>query len=45
MMKERPEQMAASWIHYDRRIQELIDDYQNYENTMNFLKAIGYLIM
>ena len=45
MMKERSEQRAASWIHYDRRIQELVDDYQNYENKMNFLKAIGYLTM
>ena len=45
IMKERPEQRAARWIHYDRRIQELVDDYQNYANKMNFLKAIGHLTM
>ena len=45
IMKERPEQRAARWIHYDRRIQELVDDYQNYANKMNFLKAIRYLTM
>ena len=33
--------MAARWIHYDRRIQ----DYQNYMNKVNFLKAIGNLTM
>ena len=44
-MKERPEQRAARWIQYDRRIQELVDDYQNYANKMNFLKAIGHLTM
>ena len=43
IMKERPEQRAARWIHYDRRIQELVDDYQNYANKMNFLKAIGHI--
>ena len=42
---ERPEQRAARWIHYDSRIQELVDDCQNYANNMNFLKAIGHLTM
>ena len=45
IMKERPEQWAASWEHYDRRIQELVDDYQNYPNKINFLKVIGHLTM
>ena len=27
------------------RIQELVDDYQNYANKINFLKVIGYLTM
>ena len=40
-MKERPEQRAARWIYYDRRIQ----DYQNYANKINFLKAIENLTM
>ena len=44
-MKERPEQRAARWVHYDRRIQELVDDYQNYANKINFLKVIGHLAM
>ena len=39
--KERPEQRAARWINYDRRIQ----DYQNYANKIYFLKAIGNLTM
>ena len=33
--------MAARCIHHDRRIQ----DYQNYTNKVNFLKAIGNLTM
>ena len=41
IMKERPEQRAAGWIYYDRRIQ----DYQNYANKINFLKAIENLIV
>ena len=41
IMKERPEQSAAGWIYYDGRIQ----DYQNYANKINFLKAIENLIM
>ena len=41
IMKERPEQRAARWIHYDRRIQ----DYQSYANKINSLKAIGKLTM
>ena len=41
IMKERPEQRAARWIYYDRRIQ----DYQNYANKINFLKAIENLTM
>ena len=45
IMKERPEQRAARWVHYDRRIQELVDDYQNYANKINFLKVIGHLTM
>ena len=40
-MKEIPYHRAAGWIHYDRRIQ----DYQNYANKINFLKAIENLIM
>ena len=40
-MKERPEQRAARWIHYDR----IIQDYQNYANKINFLKAIEKLTM
>ena len=40
-MKESPEERAARWINYDRRIQ----DYQNYANRINFLKAIGNLTM
>ena len=39
IIKERPEQRAAKWIHYDR----IIQDYQNYANKINFLKAIGIL--
>ena len=39
IMKEGPEQRAARWIYYDRRIQ----DYQNYANKINFLQAIGNL--
>ena len=42
-MKDRLEQRAARWVHYDRRIQELVDDYQNYPNKINFLKVIGHL--
>ena len=45
IMKERTEQRAARWVHYDRRIKELVDDYQNYANNINFLKAIGHLTM
>ena len=41
IIKERPEQRAARWINYDRRIQ----DYQNYANKIYFLKAIGNLTM
>ena len=41
IVKERPEQRATGWIYYDRKIQ----DYQNYANKINFLKAIEYLIM
>ena len=41
IMKEKPEQWAARWIYYDRRIQ----DYQNYANEINFLKAIEKVIM
>ena len=46
-MKERPEQRAARWVHYDRRIEELVDDYQSYANKINFLKVItdGHLTM
>ena len=40
IIKERPEQRATRWVHYDRRIQELVDDYQNYANKINFLKVI-----
>ena len=45
IMKDRLEQRAARWVHYDRRIQELVDDYQNYPNKINFLKVIGHLTM
>ena len=41
IMKERSEQRATGWIYYDRRIQ----DYQNFANKINFLKAIENLIM
>ena len=41
IMKERPEQRTAGWICYYRRIQ----DYQNYANKINFLKAMENLIM
>ena len=41
IMKERPGQRAARWICYDKRIQE----YQNYANKINFLKAIENLTM
>ena len=41
IMKERPEHRAARWIHYDR----IVQDYQNYANKVNFLKAIGNLTM
>ena len=53
-MKESPEERAARWINYDRRIQGgpasgsiilRIQDYQNYENKINFLTAIGNLTM
>ena len=40
-MKERPEHRTARWIHYDR----IIQDYQNYANKINFLKAIEKLAM
>ena len=42
IMKKKPEQRAVRWVHYDRRIQELVDDYQNYANKINFLKVIGH---
>ena len=41
IMKERPEQRAARWIHYYR----IIQNYQNYANKINFLKAIENLTM
>ena len=42
-MKERPEQRAARWVHYDRRIQELVDDYQNYANKIFLFKSYRIL--
>ena len=36
---------APKWIRYDRQLQRIVDDYDNYSNPMDFLKAIGNLTM
>ena len=43
--RELPEPRAPKWIRYDRQLQRIVDDYDNYSNPMDFLKAIGNLTM
>ena len=39
--REIPEPRAPIWIHYDQQLQNIVDDFDNYTNPMDFLKAIG----
>ena len=41
----RPFKRAAKWEKFDREIQRIVDDYENFGDVTDFLNAVGSKIL
>ena len=39
--REPPEPRAAKWVRYDQQLQRIVDNYDDYSDKMDYLRAIG----
>jgi hypothetical protein len=44
MMRERPEPRAPKWVRYEAQLQRIVESYDDYSNTLDFLKVVGNMI-
>ena len=45
LLREPPEPRAPRWIRYDQNLQRVVNNYDSYDDTRDFLKAAGTLTM
>ena len=44
LMRQPPPPQEKKWVDYNRRLNSIIDDYDNYDR-MDFLKCVGSLVL
>ena len=44
-LRQLPEPRAPKWIKYDQRLQKIADDFESYTNVLDYLEAVGNMIM
>ena len=45
ILTRRPFKRAANWEKFDLEIQRIVDDYENFGDVTDFLKAVGPKIL
>ena len=45
IVTRKPFKREATWVKFDKDIQRIVDEYDNYGDILNFLKAIGSRIL
>ena len=44
LMQEPPEPRAPKWVRYEAQLQRILEKYETYTDTMDYLKAVGNML-
>lgn len=44
LMQEPPEPRAPKWVRYEGKLQKILEKYDTYSDTMDYLKAVGNML-